>query len=493
MPKRKLSDAAGDFTSVPPPHFQPQTQPHLQSSTSNNTNNANNKPNYRLQTSRLKAKFDFGVTSLSRALKAARGSERQKLGRRQKTATEGKNDETLRRIEGEIKVLKDLDPTSTAEKYLFKQLLKTKRVAEAPIFKRFKQSKLIKLESPKSTEEANVTARLFKSAPVRNVLPGILEGLKSLPGLEGKKKDEKEKEKHSSAKDATNDREKKTKVKGEKKVERAREMSISGDESDDAAAISRRRNTDVDMDMNDISGSEADSEEDYAQFDARLASESGSGSEDDDDGDDGDDSNLRTKSKSRPTRSSISITPSPEPEQERSFSLSPTPEPSPQKKPKSSTTATASTTFLPSLMMGGYFSGSDSEPEALEELPKRKNRMGQQARRALWEKKYGAGAKHVAEGKNQPKNSKKGRDSGWDVRKGATDGERNRKKWGTGSNAMAMEGKMREFGQGSGGSGAGKAKKANDDKPLHPSWEAARKAKEAKSSAAFAGKKVVFD
>ncbi|KAL4864614.1 BUD22-domain-containing protein [Aspergillus spectabilis] len=454
MPKRKLSD----LTSVPPPAQQSQFQYHSQPQDS--------RPNYKLQTTRLKQKFEFGVTTLSRALKAARGSERQKLGRRQKTAKEANNGaETLKRIEGEIKVLKELDPNTTAEKYLFKQLIKTKRIAEAPIFKRFKQAKLIKLEAPKSTEEANVTARLFKSAPVRNVLPGILDGLKGLPGLEGKKKDDDKGEVKSEKK------------KKEKKTERREELGVSDDESDDETTVAR------DVDMEDVSGSE--SEEDYSHFNARLASDS----EDDDDLSDNSSSQppTRSKLKSPPPRTSMSI----------SLSPSPSPEPSPQKKPKpSSSTPATSTTFLPSLMMGGYWSGSDSEPEDLTEAeaPKRKNRMGQQARRALWEKKYGTSANHVKEGKNKPQKS--GRDSGWDARKGATgEGDRDRKKWGTGSNSVAMSGngKMRDVGQGGGGGGGGNKKKVQDDKPLHPSWEAARKAKEAKSMAAFQGKKVVFD
>ena len=76
-----------------------------------------------------------------------------------------------------------------------------------------------------------------------------------------------------------------------------------------------------------------------------------------------------------------------------------------------------STTFLPSLSMGGYFPGSESEPEELEPMPGRKNRMGQTARRALWEKKYGAAANHVKKAK---KAEKANRDSGWDLRRGAT-------------------------------------------------------------------------
>ncbi|KAL2818763.1 Bud-site selection protein [Aspergillus cavernicola] len=470
MPKRKLSDIADDAIistnttttrSYPPPN---QLQTQLQ-----NPNKP--QPNLKLQKTRLKAKFDLGVTALSRALKAARGSERQKLGRRQKTAREGVADkdgkgseEMGRRIEAEIKVLKELDPTSTAEKYLFKQLVKTKRIAEAPMFKRFKQSKKISLEGPKSTEEANVTARLFKSTPVKNVLPGIMEGLRGLFGLEAAGA--------GGNKNGGSDKVKDSRPQIELGQRRG-ESGVSDERSGDEA-----RDVDVDMDM-DVEDAES-AREDYSGFDARL----GSDSEDDDASDEG---LPRKKSNAPPPRSSMSI------------SLSPEPEPSPEKKQKPSsktkpsTAPATSTTFLPSLMMGGYWSGSESEAEEIDEAPVRRNRMGQQARRALWEKKYGASANHVKD-EEKKRGNKKGRDSGWDARKGATgDGDGGRRKFGTGSNAMAMTGKSRMPPGNETQRGSGAGKKPQDDKPLHPSWEAARKAKEQKASASFSGKKVVFD
>ncbi|RDW81409.1 BUD22 family protein [Aspergillus mulundensis] len=481
MPKRKLSEVTtGDAPAHPQkPKLTEQEYQHL-----------------KLQTTRLKQKFEFGVTSLSRALKAARGFERQKLGRRQKTAKGGPDaenaiahakgkakgkgnvspEETARRIEGEIQVLKTLDPVNTAEKYLFKQLAKTKRIAESPVFYRFKQSKekKIKLEGRKSTEEANVTARLFKSNPVQNVLPGIMEGLRGLFGLEGaaapkgKKGDKGKKEGGGSGKGKTS---------GKPEIQSVDD--ISGDESDsgsEGGVPVARGQSDVDVDMEDAESGEED--EDYSHFDGRLASDSENDNDDDDDLSDDDLAKL-------PRRSSMSISLSP--------SRSPSPPPKKAKSTPSSKTPATSTTFLPSLMMGGYWSGSESEAEDLEEAPKRKNRMGQQARRALWEKKYGAGANHVKQEtqKGKGKNGK-GRDSGWDLRKGATgDRDSGRRKWGTGSNAMAMSGKDR-FGT-AGGKESAKPKKPQDDKPLHPSWEAARKAKEQKATAAFSGKKVVFD
>lgn len=293
-----------------------------------------------------------------------------------------------------------------------------------------------------------------------------MDGLRGLFGLEEAQGKKKGKE-GSSAKAEKDDRA----VSGKSgNIERRAELDVSGSESEPESGDEVR----------DVAMEDAGSDEGYSRFDARLASDS-----EDNDDDDGasDDDQLRARSRAQLARSDMSI------------SLSPSPSQSPpQKKPKSQTKAPAtSTTFLPSLMMGGYWSGSESEPEEIEEEPKRKNRMGQQARRALWEKKYGASANHV---KEQQKGGKKGRDSGWDPRKGATgDGDSGRRKFGTGSNATAVVGEKRvgQSGTGKETRGGPSKKKPDDNKPLHPSWEAARKAKEQKSTASFSGKKVVFD
>lgn len=165
-------------------------------------------------------------------------------------------------------------------------------------------------------------------------------------------------------------------------------------------------------------------------------------------------------------------------------------------KKASSTAAPKSTTFLPSLSMGGYWSGSESAEGLSDTEPQgRKNRMGQQARRALWEKKFGKNANHV---KKQPQN----RDEGWDARRGASAGD-DRGKKGRGRGGFGAESGRRRGSEGRGpmSSGANSdpiaARKMNPkptaDALLHPSWEAAKKAKEQKKTVAFQGKKVVFD
>lgn len=163
----------------------------------------------------------------------------------------------------------------------------------------------------------------------------------------------------------------------------------------------------------------------------------------------------------------------------------------------------AGSQFLPTLM-GGYWSGEEEASDIEEELKPvvRKNRPGQQARRAIWEKKYGAAANHV---KNAPPES---RDDGWDAKRGAK-GANDRGKGGRGGRTPGA------FGRGGSGGGvpgafgrAGKVTgenaselgsrgrgrgKQDDVGVLHPSWQAAKKAKDEKKAAKFEGKKVVFD
>ncbi|KAM0480987.1 hypothetical protein ACHAPX_003878 [Trichoderma viride] len=151
-------------------------------------------------------------------------------------------------------------------------------------------------------------------------------------------------------------------------------------------------------------------------------------------------------------------------------------------------------TFLPTLM-GGYISGSESASD-IDAPPKK--RRGQRARQAIWEKKYGTKAKHL-----QKEAANGGRDSGWDMKRGAVGAEdQGRKPWKKGSRAPAGSGGRGGYSQGRGGANAyqesrpappPKPVKKDNEGPLHPSWEARKKAKELQKGAAFAGSKIVFD
>jgi hypothetical protein len=153
--------------------------------------------------------------------------------------------------------------------------------------------------------------------------------------------------------------------------------------------------------------------------------------------------------------------------------------------------------FIPSLSVG-YVAGSGSEPESdIEELTVKKNRRGQRARQQLAEKKFGAKAKHLLNPKND-------RSQGWDAKRGATDGARGgrggRGGFGAGRGGfVGGAGRGGSFGKGAPPAGGDARpppkKKHNDDEgPLHPSWAAAKAAKDKKAvPVVFTGKKISFD
>lgn len=145
--------------------------------------------------------------------------------------------------------------------------------------------------------------------------------------------------------------------------------------------------------------------------------------------------------------------------------------------------------MLPSLM-GGYISGSESDASDIDVAPAgRKNRRGQRARQAIWEKKFKEKAKHL-------KQEKAGRDSGWDLKRGAVDGGE-RTPWKKGiKTPFGRKPDDRHDEQEHAVPEPRRPRpptKKDDEGPLHPSWEARKKAKEAQQTAAFQGKKITFD
>lgn len=298
-------------------------------------------------------------------------------------------------------------------------------------------------------------------------LPGIMAGIRKLLRIDEAPtgKASKEDKKDSSAKKPQIE-----KSESESELEEATSKPRRGEQ------VSRPEN-DV-----DISGSDESGDEDLSQFDSRLAPDSEADSESDEEDLAADD-----------ISDSISRSPSP------SFSAEDSPPPKKAKGAKGSTAPVQSTTFLPSLMHGGYWSGSEeaTDEEDAGAKPVRKNRMGQQARRALWEKKYGAGANHVKQEQIAAKYG--GRDNGWDTKRGAIEaarggrGGRGGKRGGFGGGSGRPQNRDGTAGPASGQRSGGKPKgPPKDEGPLHPSWEAKRKAKE-QTAATFAGKKVTFD
>ncbi|KAG9518291.1 Bud-site selection protein, partial [Aureobasidium melanogenum] len=421
---------------------------------------------------RVQHKLDYAHKQLARAFKTAKGFEAQKSGRRRKTATAKSDDKDVARIEAETAALKTLDLSATARNYLYKSLIKFKAVAESPDL-----PKAVSSPPPpiNDTAKANVVARLCNSNPVKEALPPLLKDIQRALGIEPK--DVKEGKKRLRAKDIEKQKQEEQAKQPTEKLEPAAEpesgdvsMGESDDESD--AQISAHRQL----------GS--GSEDEFAEFDDRLAGSSDSEDEEEDDNDVA----LKKGKASRAAAlraalgdisQSASVSPSPSP------SRSPSPA---SESPEARTTKPGASAFVPSLTMGGYWSGSESEAEDFEDAPQKKNRRGQRARQAIAEKKFGKNAKHL---QNQEKAGKNDRNAGWDAKRGATD------RTGPRGARGAPKGRFERPGQDRVRNTAAEPprKKHRDDQgSLHPSWEAAKKAKEAKKvTAAFEGKKISFD
>ncbi|KAH6894351.1 Bud-site selection protein [Thelonectria olida] len=431
---------------------------------------------------------------ISRALKTAKGFERQRLSKR--IHDDGITLDKKERLDREITVLKSLDLHQTARAHMYSSLLKIKPIAEHPDLPEEIRRGLAKPDLSEEEHAAlhNVTSGLYNRDPVKQAVDRAVKAVCQMLDIpipaKGKRLRKSKQEEKPESKDkiegAANDDEADV-AENEDVVESVEEDEDQGETdfegfSDDEAAI---------PEAPDSEGEDAE-EEEFSKYDHLLGNESDSDSEDFDD-----ERFAPFKGKETPNLDDISLSGSAAAsdsdseagaQQDSSPSASPSPPPAKKKKKDKSSASSArpsGSTFLPSLM-GGYISGSESASDV--DVEPAKKRRGQRARQAIWEKKFGAKAKHL----QQPAKSKRGRDSGWDMKRGAVDGgdAETRTPWKKGvRNPLAR--------QGSGASAHNaEAKrpppKKDDEGPLHPSWEAKKKAKDTEK-VAFAGSKITFD
>ena len=507
--------------------------------------NNNASPRESQRQERIDGQLHNSKTALFRALKIARGFERQKLGRRQKNAAAEKNLDDVRRLRLEVAELKGLDLAGVAEIHLYKSLLKVKPVASSDELPNWVHDAVQKArKKDESLESLNVQARLFKTEPVLKAMSEALSGITNLLGVQQGKTEAK---KRLRAKDFSTGTELLASFADLPNSEGAQSPKHKEDEEQEWEGFSSPAHSQNSLrfEAEDDSFSSVDGDN-YEQYAARLATSSTSES--------GSDRStplpLRSTSPPRLHRFSESIesddlTSNP-PSQTRVASTV-TKKSKLNGLPSSSATKT---TFLPSLLTSGYYSG-DSDASSLDHdlddrgndrgehsrQPQRKNRMGQQARRALWEKKFKDRANHLhtnggvpedgssttirgdkAKNINDNKNNKV-RDQGWDAKRGARSdahvrgkGRAQRREGGRrGQGATGANGE--NTGVRTKGSGGGSVQKAKGQKkshersiasssevtPLHPSWEAAKRVKEARLRVQQSngkppmGRKVVFD
>ncbi|KAI0152681.1 Bud-site selection protein [Xylariaceae sp. FL1272] len=476
---------------------------------------------------------------LVRALKTAKGFERQRLSKRLREADPDKKT----RLEREILVLKSLDLQQAAHAFLCSSLLKIKGMAEAPKL----PSEIKPVPKPDLSEEEksalhNVTSALCNRKHVKDVIEEAVMGTcialrvpmpekRKGKGKEDGRESEKPQPKATSDKKASKhdisddgseseeqpDTEELTLLR--RKVER--EEGEGDLESDDGSAISE------DAAFQGFSDSDAE-ERMFAKYDGFVG---GSSDEDDDFDEDNEDDAEATDSRSElikklaPGDISLSELEDDEDDDEDESDSEDEGVSPPPKKQKVATPANyrpGNSAFLPTLM-GGYISGSESEASDVDVAPPtRKNRRGQRARQAIWEKKYGDKAKHH-------ENQKDARNAGWDFKRGAVDTEGSSKPWKSGisnpfENGQVHPDRQRAMqrgddeprrGRGKGGFGQERqpprqqeerSQVPRQDKPkprlppsrddlgaLHPSWAAAKAAKDGSQKVEFKGKKVTFD
>lgn len=396
-----------------------------------------------------------------------------------------------------------LDLHQTAFHYLFSSLLKIKSIANHPDLPAEVTREIPKpeLDEKEQTALHHVTSCLFNRLEVRQVMEKVVVEVcraLDLPPPEkkkGKKKGGKDKDEDDESEAEGRDKKKAADGKDAKKKERkVKEISVSDDEKPKKSKKARKEESeDEDEEM------DTDAEERaFAKYASRLAP-----SDDDGDADSESESDRVQKGKRRSIRvrdMSISLSPEPESGSASPFGSEPElgslsgsdpesesdadsesesePEQPPPKQAKLSKSSKSKSkvpdqTFLPSLM-GGYVSGSESSASEVDVAP-RKNRLGQKQRQAIWEKKFGAGAKHMQQPPAKKQRGKGGaRDDGWDLKRGAVGEEdgKGRKPWKKG-----IEGPLAAMG-GGGGERQRPVTKKDDEGPLHPSWEARKKAKE---------------
>ncbi|KAK4217210.1 Bud-site selection protein [Rhypophila decipiens] len=535
--------------------------------------------------------------AIHHALKIAKGYERQRQSKRLRDPDT--DAEKRARLQNEIVIQKSLDLHQVALTHLRAALLRVKPIAECD---KLPEEVKAPVQKPDVTEEEakalhNVTSNLCARVEVRKATDKAIEDVGKALGVKVpekkkgrvRKKDfEKETEEVVADKEPEKDEEMVTEERekperksedNKRKLEPASNGANEDSESDEEELPVKEE---VVAKMEDILGSssEAESDDDGADWAAITAKvkaqlkgatfakdgldpmEVTSGEEEEDDdmeydldseggSEDNEVSENEAQSDSERASESGSFNGFSDNASEQSASdaesgsdseSSADRSPPRKKKAAPSTGRPGESAFIPSLM-AGYISDSNSEASDLDIAPNsRKNRRGQRARQAIWEKKFKEQAKHLREGGNKANK----RDDGWDMKRGAVDPDSAGKPWKSGIKNPLLEkdGKKEEIqGQGEevnyggrtllkdrkkggmhvtdrplnrkerralgikepvgppgGGNGGGSKpaagmppKKRDDEGPLHPSWEARKKAKEKLETAPFQGKKITFD
>ncbi|BGP47446.1 hypothetical protein JCM10450v2_003298 [Rhodotorula kratochvilovae] len=457
----------------------------------------------------LKAYMHHAVRLVHKAVKKSKTFELQKLTRKLKTTREPKEGEVdaglLADLEAQLAALKKLDLDAIPTHLLTTRLSKLHSLRTSPLLPML----LAALPTPKTpwaeldpkSAECKARNRVLAHKAIGEAWDEVSRAVRKRLGEEVDARGKGKEKELPPKKGITMDPGRMA------AIEAALVAGGENDEEDDEGAESSADEGPAAGFSEDEgpSGDEEEDDEDAAIQRELAALEDGVGSEGEWSGSEADDDE---------DGASVSSVPAPpaKASKRRQPSLSPSPPPAKKARSAAPLKPTTSSSFLPSLA-AGYVSYSDSDGEDarwvkdLEREDKkgaRKNRRGQRARQAIWEKKYGSAANHVVKstgGTLVP--IAKIKDD-----KAARAARRAARASGDASAAPEPERKRREFAPPQADLGW---KKRDAPKPaaaaaagapgapaekMHPSWEAKRKQSEAlKQSASIQpqGKKVTFD
>jgi len=402
-----------------------------------------------------------------RVLKKARGFETVKLIRRIKSSRTSKAPATrpTARLEAELEALKKMKLDVLARAHLRRCVGRDGRCVRSGVLdwgvwgvegEDREGRGMEKVERGMEKVERDVSARLYGGKAVRDVMGDVLGDVRRVLGVdegeemargdgdgeEGRKGIEERLGRNKGSKGVKKEKRRKEEEEG---GDKSASLPTSASDSDSDSESEHEEEEEEGEDQEDVwKAISAAGPDAFSAFDSRVASSSSA-------------SSSESESDAGPHHHAI--------EEDLSGSSAPKSGSKPTQKPGTST-------FLPSLL-AGYISDSCSSTSSTAppkhkkgppEKKQRKNRMGQQARRALWEKKYGQNAAHLKqEAQRKEKAQRRERKAGKEEKKEKKEGQ--------------TEG------------------------TLHPSWEAARKAREGKmvvvqevlKSGGGGGKKVVFD
>ncbi|TFK52536.1 Bud-site selection protein [Heliocybe sulcata] len=411
---------------------------------------------------RIAGKLHHGLREVKKAVKAAKTYETQKLVKRLKEArssTKPNSSNTVGELEAELDYMKRISPDQVAATALKTKLnknhsLRNNDQMQSAITSQLTPNCVVPAEP--GSPLAKVQARLLSSKVVANAAVAVVHSILRFLHPESAV---------SNAADGVED--------DAQTSDRPHKLSRLRTESPGGSDLE-------DDDDGDAASVESDEEDAYQGSDDAPEEEVGSGGASDDSGvihsdayDEDDPDSDDPHANSRSTKS------------------------------EGAGNSKSDSTFLPSLSVGFIRGDSDSDfsdGEAASILggPK-KNRRGQRARRAIWEKKFGKNANHIKKGRDQGSSQGGARDR----RGGGQESFARYNKRGEGTAESASKHPPRRANPGAVPAQSNARMdthprvpnaRPKEEKPLHPSWEAKKKLKEKQAASIVPpqGKKIKF-